>query len=658
MPSGFSSRFATGGYGPFDEHFPNPFMDVASRNMPLSMRNALHYSEYIFNNAGIYRSALERVVSYFLTDIEFADPEVSDDEQDKWEEFLVEPIDALGNLRRAYVDRMAYGNSFTSLLVPFNRFLACPKCGNSYPLREVYENNVFNFAWSDMQFVASCPHCKTGGGFRGPWRVDDKDDDNDRKVSVKHWSPHEIEILHDYYTDETHYLWRIPEDYKQQVRKGNLYHLERVPEPVLSAIGKNQMFRFHPDVIFHMKEPKLAGMRNRGWGLPRTLVNFRQLYYVQVLRRYNEAIALDYVVPFRLITPAPRPGTGGSGGASQMADPLLSFNMQDFRSQVMSMIRKRRRDPAGWNFLPFPVQYQMLGGDAAKLAPTDLIAQGTDDLLNAVGVPAELYKGTLQLQAAPVALRLFEATHSPLVHEGNAWLRWLARQLSQVMCWELVKPSLRRVTIADDMTRVMAVLQLFSGQQVSGTDALKMIGLDWKQQTKRMGEEQLFAMKEKARLEEEGNELGFAQQLAQGNAAQQQQQALGISQGGGTAGGPGGAGPAPAGGGGGGAAGAQPGMPPDPVDQFMQGQNDQTPQTPEDLVQAADGLAQKLLGTNDADKNKSLRKLKQLHPVLHSLVRARLDAIRRDAKNSGGAQVLAQQFGGGGGQPPGGAPPQ
>jgi hypothetical protein len=42
-----------------------------------------------------------------------------------------------------------------------------------------------------------------------------------------------------------------------------------------------------------------------------------------VLRRFNEAIALDYVIPFRVITPAPAQGKTG-GGLS--IDPLQMYN--------------------------------------------------------------------------------------------------------------------------------------------------------------------------------------------------------------------------------------------------------------------------------------------------------------------------------------------
>ncbi len=624
------------------EQFPDPFIDVATLSMPQSMRNALQWSEYIYMSHGTYRMAMERIVSYFLTDIEFGGGDASDEEKDKWMDFMQHTLNIFGVLQDGLRDRMCYGNGFFSVLVPFKRFLACPKGCCIYPLKVVHNNATFNFAWQDFKFVATCPKCKV----RGPWRVDDKSDDEERKIRVKRWNPHEIEILNDYYTDEVAYLWRIPEDYKQQVRAGRLFHLERASLPLINAIKHNQMFRFNPDVIFHMKEPTLSGIRNRGWGIPRILSNFRQIYYVQVLRRYNEAIALDYVIPFRLITPTPRPGGGGGGGGgAQMSDPMMSFNMGDFNSQVRRMLGKRRRDPASWNVLPFPVQYQALGGDASKLAPVDLINQGTEDLLNAAGSPVELYKGTLQLQTAPVALRLFESTWHHLVHDANGLLRWLVRQISQIMSWEVVETKLKRVTIADDVQKQMAMLQLMMGQQLSGTTAFKAMGLDWKGEQKQMGEEAQTQAEIQSRVQEEMEQAGFAQDMAKGNvvpgAGGAPQQT-----------GPGGAPPGGGGGGGGGSQ-AAPGAPmAGPVSQWLAQMGPNTPVQPQEQVAAADSLAQQLLGLPESVKDSELRMLKQKNEVMHSIVKSRMDSLRNNAKNQGGAQVMAQQFGQGGGAPP------
>lgn len=613
------------------EHFPDPFLDMASLAMPQTWRNALEWCEYAFMANGTYRMAMERIISYFITEITVE--EVGDDEKEKWLSFLNQELGLLTGIKTSLRNRMCYGNDFISVLVPFKRMLACKgqSCGALFPLHVVYNNSTFRFKFQDYEFVASCPRC----GYRGVWKIVDEPDDEERKLTIKHWSPHEIEILHDPYTDQVAYLWRIPEDYKRLVRQGHLYHLERVSERVLQAIKNNQMFRFHDDVIFHMKEPGLSGTKNRGWGISRVLTNFRQIWYVQVLKRYNEAIALDYVIPFRLITPVPR-GSGGSAPDSQ--DMLMTMNAGDFMGQVRGMLRKRRRDPASWQTLPFPVQYQALGGDATQLAPRDLIDQAQETLLNDAGTPVQLYRGDMQLQTAPVALRLFEATWQHMVHDLNDLLRWVVTQVSRILSWEEPEVKMKSVTYTDDIDKQMAALQLFAGQQISGTSALDALGYRWKEEQKRMAEEARYQAEQQSDLQEEMEQAGFAQQVAQGMPAQ-----------------PGAPGQAPAAGGQAPAGQGQTGAegeamaPPTPVTNYLQSMGPNTPVSPQDIEAAADQLAQELLGMPEGVKDSELRKLKQSNPTLHARVKEKMDEIRSDARMAGGAAVMQQQFGAGAG---------
>lgn len=611
--------------------FPNPFLDVASTAVPRSLRNALYWCEYIYSFMGTYRMAMERIISYFLTDIEFGD--ASDEVKDKYTSFYGETLDFFTVLQNLLRDRMCYGNGFASYVVPFKRWLGCPQCGSSWPLKEVYAaKSTFNFEFADMEFTGSCPVCVSQSGpYRGKLNVIDRADDHERRLSIKHWSPHEIELLHDPYSHDVAYLWRIPEDYKDMIRKGNLFHLERVPRSVLEAIKHNFVFRFNQDALFHMKEPTLAGIRNRGWGLPRILTNFRQIYYVQVLRRMNEAIGLDYVIPLRVITPEARPGAA-SGSAG---DPLMMLNGSDASAQIRGMLRRRRRDPAGWAVLPFPVKYSLLGGEANQLAPRDLLDQAYEVLLNDSGTPVELYKGSLQLQAAPVALRLFESTWHHLVHDSNAFLRWSLRQTSRVLNWEEVTASLKRVTIADDIQKQMALLQLMMGQQISGTTGLKVFDINWKEEQRLKAEETQTQSELQARTQEEMSQQAFAAQIAKGQ--------------------PGGAsgGAAAGGAAGGAAAGGQPqggdpsqGGMAGPVTSYLQSGGHQADRDPESMYAQADSLAQQLLGLPEATKDSELRLLKQGDPPMHSLVKAQMDGYREKARTQGGAQVMQQSFGG------------
>lgn len=649
MSLGLRSQFSQFGGMGAGTQYPDPFLDVASLSVPTNMRSALYWCEYVFSMFGTYRMAMERVISYFLTDVDILD--ASDDETEKWEAFLNDTLDVKTIVQNGLRGRECYGNHFYSLVRPFKRFLSCPKCGYLAPLKEVHGNAAFKFKYAPgdptQAFRATCPACKVGSGYSGPWKIKDEDDDNEKKLKVKSWSPHEIEILHDTFTDDVAYLWRIPEDYKRQLRtsqdgRGNLFMLERAPLEVLKAIAKNQIYRFHPDAVFHMKEPTLAGIMNRGWGLPRIISNFRQIWYVQVLRRFNEAIALDYVIPFRVITPAPAQGKSGGG---LNVDPMSMYNGSDFRGQVMSMVRRRRRDPASLQVLPFPVNFQMFGADANQLAPRDLLDQGMETLLNDAGTPVELYNGSLQLQTAPVALRLFESTWHHLVHDANAFLNWLVRQVSQVMSWETVTCKLKRVTIADNLEKQMMAAQLMMSQQLSGGTVLGDLGYNWKKEQRNIADESRYQSELQTRVQEEMEQAGFAQQIAKGQGGGDPAAQGGAPPGGGGGGAPpaGGAGGMPMGGGGQG-----------PVTAYLSQMSPNVPQTPEDMMQVADSLAQELMGLPDSVKRSELRKLKQYNQALHSMVMSRIDQIRRDTKAQAGNQAMGQmqQAAQGGGAPP------
>lgn len=633
------------------EQFPSPWMDLASASMPTNLKDALKWCEFIYQNNGTYRMAMERIISYFLTDVELGsmDPRDSlgDDEGEKWSNFLDDTVGILGIIQNMDRDRSCYGNAFASINVPFKRLLHCPQCGAGFPLDVVADPSyadTFNYRFTDtFKFYAQCPKCKQGRGYRGEFNVNDQPYDLENKLKVKIWPVHEIEIRHDLFSGEDRYIWNIPEDYKREVRKGDTFTLARAPLAVLDAIKNNQLFMFDENVIFHMREPTLGGLRLRGWGLSRVLTNYRDLWHVQVLRRYNEAIALDYIIPFRVITPEARSGSGVSKGMT--IDPLTTFDGGDFRAQVMSMIRKRRRDPAMWHFLPFPIKYQALGGEATQLAPHELMSQAFETLLNSAGTPVELYRGSLQLQTAPVSLRLFEATWHHLVHDNNTFLRWFVTQVSQILSWEVVRATLRRVTHADDFNKQMMQLQLMMGQAISQTSGLRAIGMDWRDEQRRIAEEAKYQTTLQTEMQEEMEQAAVGEQIAKGQPSMPGgQPAPGGAGGAGGAPAPGGAGPATP-------SGAPPALGGDPsgmggmspVNQLLQSFGANTPITPNDMIGAAESLASQLLALPETQRRSELMALKQKNPVLHDLVRAQMDQKRTQARSAGQAMLMGQQ---------------
>ena len=638
-----------GGNKRHSEAFPDPFMDISSLAMPETIQDALRWSEYIIMANGPYREALNRIISYFLTDIEIVatgENKIGREERTKYLDFLNDTLGIKTVMHTVALDYLTYGNSFTSMLVPFRRYLACPDCGLELPLRKIYNTPEFRFKWSGFDFHAHCPKC----GVAKKWTHIDRRSGESGQLRVKRWSPHEMDVLHDPLTEDTSFIWKVPDDYRAQLRKGHLFHLERASWEVVQAVKDNQALLFDKDVVYHMKEEPPAGLHSRGWGYSRVLTNFRQAYYYQVLHRYNEAIALDYVIPFRVITPMPRPGQGG-----EVNDPVLSINMSSFTSRVNGMLKGRRQDPARWNVLPFPIEYQALGGDAQQLAPTELLKLGMDTLLDSVGVPAELYHGNLSVQAAPAALRLFEANWSHLVHNLNRFLSRLVEKVGQLMSWEPVNCRLIRVTHADDLNRQMAKLQLMMGGQISRTTGLSSVGLEFSEEERRKLEEERIAAEAAQEQQEELEQAAQMDEMAM--PPQDPAAAGGMPPGGAPPGGdPAAAGGAPPAGGDPAAAGGAPvgpsGMPMQPgmapggaAASFAAQMGSQPTDTPEALEAKAQTMAQQIMQMAGSERQSALIQLKQDDSTLHALVRSHLEEMERDASQRGKEMVLQQEYG-------------
>jgi len=594
--------------------------------------------EFIMLANGVYRSAMSRVISYFITDIEIEDADR--DTKQKYMDFLHNTLGILPNLRTIGLDYLTYGNSFLSLTVPFRRYLSCPRCGFEAPLRNVQRNSSYNFGWN-WDFKANCPHCE----YTGKWTHTDRRSNEEDALKIKRWNPKEMELLWDPYTDNVQHIWKLPNYYRQHLAQGREFHLENAPWEVIQAAKNNNYLRFNDDVIYHAKEETFAGVLNKGWGISRVLTNFRQAWYVQVLHRYNEAIALDYIIPFRVITPMPR--GGGTSGGGMETDPLFSADMGGFVGQINSMLATRRRDPASWHASPYPLQYQSLGAEASQMAPHELVDQGIDTLLNSCDIPTQFYRGDLTLQAAPAALRLLESNWSHLTHVLNRILQWLVNKISVALDWDKVKISLAKPSHVDDLNRQLAKLQMSTARQISQTTGLKSIGLDYEDEQDKMLDEEKYVAEKSKKTQEELEAMGMGDAMAQGMMGPQ----AGGPAGGAPMGGPGAPGGAPVGppapGGappapGGAPPGGDPAMGQDPVQAVIA----MLPQpnekiTPQEMVEKATVISQQLFMMQEGQKDSALRQIKQKAPHIHGLVKSQLEEQRNQAKNQGVA--MAQQ---------------
>lgn len=473
-----------------------------------------------------------------------------------------------------------YGNSFISVFLPFDRILRCRTCGMEYHCETVA------YKFRKGEFSGRCVKCGRDVQFD---HIDRRSPDVDR-VRIIRWNPKHVRLRVHPVSGRTEYYVELDRQFCDNIRRGKPFYLNDTPWPMVETAlrDKDQLFKLKEGSVYHLRAGSLAGLPIRGWGIPPMIPNFKLAYYIQLLRRYDEAITLDYIVPFRVLFPQISAGDG--------QDALSLMNMGSFAGRMKEMVETHRRRISTVQVSPFPIGYQMLGGEAKQLSPKDNIQLALDELFTAVGYPADLYKGTLSLQAAPVALRLFEKEWCHLVTGYNDIISWLIQIVGRYFRWsDKVEGHLRSVTLADDIERKAITLQAAAGQDISKQTAYQPLGIDYMEEQKRIVQEQTEIQK----LQQKAMDEQSAQQL-DGSGGEN-------------------AGP-------GAVVGATPG----------------------DVYAQAGALAQQLLTqTPESMRRSELIKIKHSNPTLHALVLQRMDEIRNQAALQGREMVL-QQMGQGG----------
>jgi hypothetical protein len=625
---GFASSFnwppSTTGADQYNRHrsaFPDPWLDYSSTQMPRSIYDVLRWSEHVFLNDGTYSMACKRVVRYFLTRIELS--EASEEEKEKYSDFLTDDLNIMNVLALAGDDLLIYGNSFNYIFAPFRRYLRCPKCNIFRPINKM----TYTFKADNKKgfFISTCenPKCR----YNGPFLRDDRRTFEHDKLRMGRVSPHRIRIVPHPVSMNVSYYWDLDPWLRTEIKKGSKVYIEEMPWEIVETVLKDELLKFNKDSFYHLKEDAPSGVWAGGWGIPRMFSNFKQAWSNQILRRYYEAFALDYIIPFRTITPKP--------GISREGDPLLHMNLADFQSQVMGMFQDHRRDPTTVHCLPFPVDMEMLGAGGMTMMPVELLKVGIEDLLNGLGVPIEFYRGTIQnVQSLPSVLRLFEMTWSGMVAGLNGYLSWICKRTSELNNWEKVKAKLQPPTIAYDLERKQLLLQLSAGQQISRDTAWAPFGLNVREEIRKMLQEERVIQDEMSEFQEQqAKKQELQQTMAMGAAGQLQPTA-----GQGAPGQPG----APAGGGamqggnptaqGQAPAGATGGAAPPAINP--------ADMTPQDLAAQAEAQAQALLAQPYEMRRSQLNGIKKSNETLHALIIQKMQTIRQSAQTQGGLQLL------------------
>lgn len=583
---------------PLGREHGSPFSTYARQLFPITLEEVFNWAEFLGIHNALYSKAIQRAVRYFITRLDITGTKDFKVKR-KYLDYLTDEMNILDNLATVGDDLMLYGNSFTSIFKPFHRNLGCPQCGSMWPIEQV------DYEFTAFQFKGGCRKCAKKVLFK----VIDTPKKSD-ELRIIRWNPRTIEIENNSMSGERKYYYEMHGKDKAALANGESVAVENTPLEIIEAVRNDQKFKFAPGEIYHMRNEVASSFQQdmAGWGLPPFLANFEQVVILQTLTRYNEAIVMDYLMPFRFISP------GGRGGG-EAGDMLLNIDAGRFMRSVEAMIKQHRKDPTSIHSVPYPVEYQALGGEAKQLAPVELIQMSVDMLLSSMGIPQELYKESLQEGGGPpIGLRMFERSWTHFTSQMNKYLDWVSKQCAKYLMWEQVKIRLiKNSVLEDDMSRQVK-MQLLGANKLSNETAFGAFSIDYEWEVDRMLEEQwMFDEKVKEYQRMGGMSQQGQQMMDQGPQQQGQPGQPGQPQQG-----------APQGGGQGGGSGGQGGS----IDQ---------------LDAEADRQAQQMITMDPSSRKSALIQLKKTDETLHALVTQKIKAYERRAAQTGVNQTRAGQ---------------
>ena len=638
IPSYHSNAWDSGPQQGSDQLSGNPVQDYARFNNPwmsksivsenVNMRQLMDFGEFLWKFDPTYQQATRRVVSYFLTKLDFFDPssggKIKDEDINSYKEFFETRLKIKEFLMDCCLNFCVYGNLMLSMFPPIERWCQCPKCKIIHPASVILspENPEFKFKYhpKGVRFEATCQQCNT----RGDWHVFSKKADFRENVKIQIWNPKEFLLHYDPFTNQSTYTWIISSWIKARVQDGDIKLLQSMPMTLLQAIGEDKPYRFNEGTILHLREPSPVGIRTGGWGVPPSVYSYGLSRQSFALRKMNETLASDYMIPVRVISPA----QGPKPQDHEIMDIGSTVDMFDWNTHVRNMWARQRRDPASIHTMPFPVEYQVLGGEGKDLVPGEILIQAEDMQLNAMGYPVQMYRGDLTIQAAPMAARLFEAHWQHIPNTCNAILEWITSKATPELGWKACGVRLEPPKIVDNMDQLMLLMQLYQGGDVAKSTLLRKLELDKTEETRKQMDEAAMEAKLEAEYQQDidkyvSGSTALQQAVEQMrmamNPAAQQAAAGGMPPGGG-----GMAGGAPAG---------MPGASGDPVAEILakieQYGSPNTPIKPTDMTALAQEAAAIFIGLPEMQKRQKLREVEAINPTMKDLITAEMGKARK-----------------------------
>lgn len=433
-------------------NYPTPFFDVAHTYLPNSVKQLFHWCRYYFLTNPLINATVFKLSEYPITDIiiDHADPKV----RKRWEEYFQDHLRFRSLQVELGLDYHCYGNQLSSMGFPFDKYLKCTSCRFQERANKIYQHWIF----TNTAFRLTCPHC----GNTGEAEATDVYYKNPSGINVIRWNCEHVEINYNDATGATTHFYNIPPQVRNDIVLGKKDVVSTVPQVFIQAIRQQKGIIFSKDNLFHMKRATLA-QQDRGWGIPLILPVLKDTFYLQLMKKAQEAILLEHIVPLRILFP--QVGSGSS-------DPYTSVNLADWRDHVGTEIKRWRYDNNYIPILPLPIGNQTIGGDGRALMLTQEIQIWSEQIMVGMGVPKEFLLGGMSYAGTNVSMRMLENAFLGYIEGQKLFANWIMQRVSSYLGWPRASVRFKPFKMADDLQRKAYLFQLNQANKISDTTLL------------------------------------------------------------------------------------------------------------------------------------------------------------------------------------------
>jgi len=437
--------------------YPSPFFDIGHTYLPPSMKALMRWCRYYYLVNPLINAVVHKMSEYPVTEI------VVDEERkevkEKWETLLGEMLRYRAFQIEVGLDYYTYGMCVVTVHFPYTKWLICERC------KHKEKASKLAYTWKNFDYIIQCDKCS----HYGPAKVLDYFERDVRRIRLMRWNPEYINVDPAFAGADPVYTFEIPIQLKNDIILGKKNVLDTVPDTFIEAMRRNKFIRFSDDNIFVFKRP-IISQKDMGWGMPLIFPVLKDTFYLQILRKAQEAIAQEHIVPLRVLFPT------GNGGT---ADPYTTINLDNWKGRIESEIAKWKYDQNYIPIMPLPIGNESIGGDGKALGLYQEMEVWSRHIVAGMGVPEEFVFGGMQYSGSNVSMRMLENMFIGYRTDHHLMLnKFVIKRIAEFMGWPVVKAHMRRFKMADDLQRTAFFFQMNQAMMISKQTMLQEADFD------------------------------------------------------------------------------------------------------------------------------------------------------------------------------------